>query len=138
MTIENRVAVITGATGGLGRVVAERFAGQGARLALLSTNADKLSVLAQNLRLPPERWLTHALDLRDPGAVRAAADTVLQRFGQVDMLFNLVGGWIGGRSMVDVAASDVEDMLNQHVWTTFNVGQAFIPPLIANHWGKKH
>lgn len=136
MTIENRVAVITGATGGLGRVVAERFAGLGARLALLSTNADKLSVLAQDLRLPSERWLTHALDLRDPGAVRAAADTVIQRFGRVDMLFNLVGGWIGGRWVVDAAASDVEDMLNQHVWTTFNVAQAFVPHLIANHWGR--
>ena len=62
MHLEGRVAVITGATGGLGRVVARTLAENGASLALLSSDQSKLDAVAQDL--PDERVLTHAADLR--------------------------------------------------------------------------
>ena len=60
MTLADRVAVITGATGGLGRVAARRLAEEGARLALISSDAGKLDALATELNLPAERRLTFA------------------------------------------------------------------------------
>ena len=77
----NRVVVITGATGGLGRVVARRLAAEGARLALFSTNAAHLEALAAELQLPAERVLLRAVDLRDAGAAQAAAQAVIAKFG---------------------------------------------------------
>ncbi len=136
MGIEHRVVVITGATGGLGRVAAQRFAEQGTRLALFSANAEKLNALAHELHLPVERWLADALDLRDPTAARAAASTVIEKFGRVDILLHLVGGWTGGKPVIEVEANETADMLNQHLWTTFHLAQAFLPHLIANHWGR--
>ena len=57
MGIENRIVIITGATGGLGRVVAEKFAEQGARLVLISTNDAKLQQLVGELDLSADRIL---------------------------------------------------------------------------------
>ena len=65
MSMANRVVVITGATGGLGRVVARRFAAEGARLALFSSNQAHLDALAAELQLSAERVLVRAVDLRD-------------------------------------------------------------------------
>jgi NAD(P)-dependent dehydrogenase (short-subunit alcohol dehydrogenase family) len=136
MALEKRVAVISGATGGLGRVVVRQLAERGAHLALLGREAERLARLARELGLPDERYLAQAADLNDPSAVRAAADAVLERFGRVEILLHLVGGWVGGKPVVEVAAEDVALMLQQHVWTTFHLAQAFVPHLVANRWGR--
>ena len=70
MELKGKVFVISGATGGLGRIAARAFAEGGAALALLSTDQDKLDVLAAGLSLPDTRVLTHAADLTDGGAVQ--------------------------------------------------------------------
>lgn len=136
MSMENRVAVITGATGGLGRVVAKILAAQGARLALISTNREKLEELAQELQLRGEQWMSYAVDLGDQRAVNNAAQAVLEKFGRVDGLLHFVGGWAGGKSVVDVEVEDVTEMLHQHLWTTLYLSQAFVPSLLANGWGR--
>lgn len=136
MSLENRVVVITGATGGLGRVVARRLAEEGARLALVSTDSGRLDALGRELGLPEERWMAHAADLTGATGVRAAADAVLARFGRVDILLHLVGGWTGGKTVVQVPDEEMTSMLQQHLWTTFFASQAFAPHLVANGWGR--
>ncbi len=136
MGLEERVIVITGATGGLGRVVSREMAQQGARLALVSTNTGHLAELARELSLPPERLLTQPADLANQPEVQATADEVIHRFGRVDVLLNLVGGWIGGKPVVEVQSSEVSKMLEQHLWSTIYLAQAFVPHLLANHWGR--
>jgi NAD(P)-dependent dehydrogenase (short-subunit alcohol dehydrogenase family) len=132
----NRVAVITGATGGLGRVVARRFGQAGARLALFSSNEDRLSKLAEELALPSESWMTRALNFRHPDSAEAAIRATLDKFGRADMLLHFVGGWTGGKPLVDVEANQMEEMLHQHVWTTFRLIKAFVPHFLANRWGR--
>jgi len=134
--MENRVFVITGATGGLGQVAAHAFAERGASLALLSTDQDKLDALARDLNLPSDRILTHAVDLLDPDAVRNSAEAVSAKFGRVDALIHLVGGWTGGRTIAQSDADEFKFMLDQHAWTTIYLLQAFSPKLIANGWGR--
>ncbi len=136
MTLANRTAVITGASGGLGSVLTRDLASLGANLALLERNPAKLAYLVDDLALPQERVLTQAVDLLDAGAARGAADAVVARFGRVDILLHVVGGWTGGKTLVDTPAADLETMLDQHVWTSFNALQAFVPHLIRNGWGR--
>lgn len=136
MTLTNRVAVITGATGGLGRVAARRLAEAGASLALISTDGARLATLANELGLPAERRLTYAADLTDPASAPAAAAAVQAKFGRVDILLHLVGGWAGGKTVVELPAATLDSMLRQHLWSTFHVAQAFVPHLVANGWGR--
>ena len=134
--LTDRVVVITGATGELGKIATHAFAEQGASLALLSTNQGKLDVLAHELNLPTDRVLTHATNLLDPDAVRDAAEAVSAKFGRVDALIHLVGGWTGGKTIAESDADDFKFMLGQHAWTTIHLLQAFSPKLAANGWGR--
>ncbi len=136
MSIRDRIAVITGATGGLGRAVVRRLARDGARLALVSASADKLAELARELNLPEEQYITLARDLTDPGAVHEAAQAVHARFGRADLLLHLVGGWLGGQPVTEVEPGQVAKMLDQHLWTTLYLTQAFVPGMIARQWGR--
>lgn len=136
MNMADRVVIITGATGGLGRVVARRLAAEGAGLALFSTNLANLEALAGELQLPGERRLLHAVDLRDPAATRAAVRAVLNHFGRADILLHLVGGWAGGTPVTEVAVDTVADMLQQHLWTSLHLMQALVPHLLQNGWGR--
>jgi NAD(P)-dependent dehydrogenase (short-subunit alcohol dehydrogenase family) len=136
MDLSGRVAVVTGATGGLGRTVARTFAEHGAGLALLSSDQSKLDALAHSLEVPAERCLTHAADLRDPAAVGRAADAVSQRLGDASILAHLVGGWVGGTELAGTPADDLRNMLDQHVWTTFHLLQAFVPQLVRSSAGR--
>jgi NAD(P)-dependent dehydrogenase (short-subunit alcohol dehydrogenase family) len=134
--LDGRVVVITGATGGLGRVAARTFAEQGARLALVSGDQSKLDALVQGIGLPAERVLAHAADLRDPVAVGETVRVVTERYGGADVLLHLVGGWVGGTQIVETDAKDLGAMLDQHVWTTFHMLQAFVPVFVGRGWGR--
>jgi NAD(P)-dependent dehydrogenase (short-subunit alcohol dehydrogenase family) len=136
MTLDNRVAVITGATGGLGSVITQELADRGVNLALLDRETEKLLTLNKNLNLPNSRSFTRTLDLLDPLETKASADEVVAKFGRIDILLHLVGGWTGGKSILEASSEDLKFMLDQHVWTSFNVAQSFVPYLIRNGWGR--
>ena len=133
---QGRVIVITGATGALGSKTAQAFAESGHSLVLLDNDQTKLDSLVRDLNLPDERLFTSIVDLRDGGAVHFAAEAVSAKFGRVDALIHLVGGWTGGKTLPETSAADLESMLSQHVWTTFHLFQAFSPKLAANGWGR--
>jgi NAD(P)-dependent dehydrogenase (short-subunit alcohol dehydrogenase family) len=132
----NRTIAITGATGALGKKTAHAFAARGHSLVLLDHNQNKLDELTRDLDLPGERLFTSALDLRDDDAVRATAEAVTALFGGVHAIIHLVGGWVGGKSLVEGDAKDLDFMLDQHVWTTFHLFQSFAPQLVKNGWGR--
>ena len=132
----SKVIVITGATGVLGNLTAKTFAAQGYSLVLLDHDQNKLDSLTRDLNLPNERLFTSIVDLRNGQAVQDSAEAVSKKFGSVHALIHLVGGWIGGKTLAETGAEDLESMLGQHVWTTFNLFHAFSPKLAANNWGR--
>lgn len=136
MDIEGRTVVITGASGALGSTLARDLAAVGANLALLERSEEKLAALVASLGLPAERVFTHVVDLLDAVATEAAAQAVSARFGRVDALLHLVGGWVGGKPLLDTEPADLDFMLNQHARTTFNALRAFTPHLQRNGWGR--
>lgn len=134
MSLNNRTVVIIGAAGELGSVLARDLASQGANLALVGREQTKLDALAASLGLPPDRYLAQVADLLDQQAAQAAVEAMQARFGRVDIVLHLIGGWTGGKTLSEMPAADLEGMLNQHIWTTFNVAQSFVPALVRNGW----
>jgi NAD(P)-dependent dehydrogenase (short-subunit alcohol dehydrogenase family) len=63
-------------------------------------------------------------------------EAVSAKFGGVHALIHLVGGWIGGKTLVEASAADLDFMLGQHLWTTFYLFQTFAPHLAKNGWGR--
>ena len=132
----NRVIVITGATGALGKKTAHTFAEAGHSLALLDNDQGRLDSLVKELNLPEDRLFTSVVDLRNGQAVQDAAKAVANKFGRVNALFHLVGGWTGGKTIADTSEEDLNFMLGQHVMTTFHLFKAFSPKLAASGWGR--
>jgi NAD(P)-dependent dehydrogenase (short-subunit alcohol dehydrogenase family) len=133
---QSRVVVITGATGALGNKTAHAFAASGHSLILLDHNQDRLDALRGDLALPDARLIASKIDLRDGEAVRATAEAAAAKFGGVHALVHLVGGWVGGKTLVEGDAKDLDFMLSQHIWTTFHLFQAFVPQMMKNSWGR--
>lgn len=135
-SLQGRVAVITGATGGLGSVVSRALADEGASLALFSTNEEHLAKLAEKLGLPGDRVVWGAFDFSTAEGAKGAADKVQEKYGKVDIVAHLVGGWTGGKSIVETPVDEFTSMLNQHAYTTYHIAQSFVPALIDNGWGR--
>lgn len=134
--MNNPAIVITGATGALGTKTAHAFAGRGHPLVLLDNDQDKLDSLARDLDLSADRLLASVADLRDGGAVRSTAEAVSTKFGVVHGLIHLVGGWVGGKTLPEARADEMDSMLGQHLWTTFHLFQSFTPLLVKSRRGR--
>ena len=136
MELHDRVAIVTGATGNLGRIVARDLASAGARLALLGTRLDRLEAVATDLGLASDDWFGHAVDLKDAEATSAAVEAVVTRFGRADILVHVIGGWSGGTTVTETPLDAFKSMLDQHLWTTLHVTRALVPHLAAGGWGR--
>jgi NAD(P)-dependent dehydrogenase (short-subunit alcohol dehydrogenase family) len=134
MSTDASVVLVTGATGPLGRAVVKRFAADGARMALVGRNRERLDALATRNGLGDDDWMPIEAELTDAEAGAVAA--VEARFGRVDVLLHLVGGWAGGTAVVDLDPDEVRTMLDQHLWTTFNVVRAVVPGMVERGFGR--
>ena len=90
----------------------------------------KENSLVHDLDLPEDRIMTRVADLLDPEVVEEAAESVNAKFGRVDALIHLVGGWTGGKTIAESAAEDFKFMLDQHAWTTIHLLQDIIKPKV--------
>lgn len=132
----DRIVVITGATGKLGPAVAERFAADGARLALLARDEESCIGLAMSLPGGIRRHRGVPVDLSDPVSATAAADTVREKLGPPHVLLHLVGMYAGGEPFVDSANEQFEQLLDVNLWSTINAIRAFLPDIRAAEHGR--
>ncbi len=102
--LDDRVIAVAGVGGGLGPLVAAELARAGATVAGTDRSQETLDAIAADLGLPPERWDGRAVDLLDEEAARGWCAALVERFGRVDGLVHLVGGWRGGRAAARGAA----------------------------------
>ena len=131
-----RVVLVTGATGVLGRTAVRAFAADGLRLGLVGTDAGRLAEVAGEAELGDDRWIGATADLRDAGQARAAVDQVVERFGRIDVLLHLVGGFVPGAPIIDLDPKDLEFMLGQHLWSTLHAVRAVVPGMVDRGWGR--
>jgi NADP-dependent 3-hydroxy acid dehydrogenase YdfG len=121
MELEGKVALVTGASGGIGGAVARGLHAAGASLGLLSRSGDDLGL---------ERALGLVCDVRDRTAVGVAADQVVERFGRLDVVVANAGVGAYG-SFVELDPERLEAMIDVNLKGTLYTAAATVPHLIA-------
>ena len=133
MSFKGQTVILTGAAGNLGQAVAAAFAARGARLVLLARRDDELQAVFGDAG--PER-LYLAADLLDAPQVAAALTAALARFGRVDVLCNLAGGFRMGPAVHETLESSWDALLDINVRTLLTTARVVVPHMLACGGGK--
>jgi NAD(P)-dependent dehydrogenase (short-subunit alcohol dehydrogenase family) len=134
--LDDRVIVIAGAGGGLGPLVVRRVAEAGAIVAGTDRDQGALDAIAADLGLPAERWDGRAVDLLDEEATRAWCAALVERFGRVDGLVHLVGGWRGGEPLHEAPLADWALLHDLLIRTVQHTTRAFHDQIAASAHGR--
>jgi NAD(P)-dependent dehydrogenase (short-subunit alcohol dehydrogenase family) len=133
--LDDRVIAVAGVGGGLGPLVAARLAAAGATVAGADRGQEALDSIATDLGIG-ERWDGRAVDLLDEEAVRGWCAALVERFGRVDGLVHLVGGWRGGQPLHEAPLADWELLHDLLVRTVQHTTRAFHEQLAASAQGR--
>jgi NAD(P)-dependent dehydrogenase (short-subunit alcohol dehydrogenase family) len=134
--LDGRVIAIAGAGGGLGPIVAQHLADAGASLSLADRSQEIADEVAKGLDLPADRVHSHAVDLLDESAAGEWVAAVEQKFGHVDGLLHLVGGYRGGDPIHSFDLADYEFLHGLLVKTLQFATRAFHPALAKSDHGR--
>jgi NAD(P)-dependent dehydrogenase (short-subunit alcohol dehydrogenase family) len=132
----DRVVIVTGAAGNLGRVVARAFQTAGATLVLVDRAADRLPRLFPELADSPDHFLATSVDLMDAAAVEAVVAETVRRFGRADVLVNAAGGWRGGTNVHETDPATWDFMMNLNLTSLLNVSRAVVPRMLEQGSGR--
>jgi len=120
--LEQRVALITGAKGGLGSFVTQAFLAAGARVVGVSR-----SIQAADFSHPEFHAMPAELSTGD--AARTLAGGVVTRFGRIDALVHVMGGFAGGKSVAETDDATFEKMLDLNYRAAFFIARAVLPQM---------
>jgi short-subunit dehydrogenase len=128
MDISGKVVIITGASAGIGRATARRFAAEGATVVLAARSADKLNELAEELRGQGREALPLPTDMCQPEAVSQMVEKAFQHYGRIDILINNAGQAAAG-TVAELNPDDFRKILDLNVFGPLSAMQAVIPKL---------
>ncbi len=126
-------AIVTGAAGNLGRAVAAAFAARGANVVLFDRRRDRLAAAYGDENA--QRAFV-AVDLLDEVDVEAAVQAAADRYGRIDALCNVAGGFRMGTPVHATPAADWDFLMNVNVRTMVNVVHAVVPRMLAAGGGR--
>ncbi|MBK8021184.1 MAG: SDR family oxidoreductase [Chloroflexi bacterium] len=133
-TLTGKVAVITGASHGLGQAVAAHLTALGASAALIARDAARLAQTAESLRSGGMPILPLACDIADPAQVQAAADRILGELGRVDILINNAG-IPAPRTFAETTFADWDQVIGVNLSGVFYMTRALWDGLVASGAG---
>jgi NAD(P)-dependent dehydrogenase (short-subunit alcohol dehydrogenase family) len=136
--LANRVAIITGGTGALGRAVAERFLEEGAKVAVPWIVEAEVPLLEQRLgkRFDAANLLLKKIDVGVENQNASFAAEVAKRWGKIDALVNLVGGFWGGKPIAETTLDEWQSMFDLNLKPTFLSCKAVVPIMCKNRYGR--
>ncbi len=133
--LENRNALITGASRGIGKAIATCFAEEGANLFICARNVEPLEKAATQIRRFGGKVVTHGADISNQKSVQEMVKHALKEFKQIDILVNNAGIHIG-RKFVDYSLDEFDQVIKVNLYGLFHVTQAVLPGMIAHKRGK--
>jgi NAD(P)-dependent dehydrogenase (short-subunit alcohol dehydrogenase family) len=133
MTLHKKAVLITGGTGALGYVVARRFLDQGADIAVSYLFEDELKRLPESFK---SGVFIGRADVTEDEDVAALFQGVIQHYGKVDILINLVGGFLQKTYLRDVTTKDWESMMSINLRSMFLCSRQFLRSIGSRTYGR--
>jgi 3-hydroxybutyrate dehydrogenase len=133
--LENRVAVITGGTRGIGRGIAEAFLAEGAKVVISGRSPEKGKQALEEMGNSDRAWFI-AGDARDQHDTEALIDGAVDRFGGLDILVNNAGGSDGFALVHELSDDAWLNALNWNLNSTFWATRRALPHMLAKQWGR--
>ena len=132
--LAGKVALITGASSGIGRASALALAEEGAYLVLTARRGNRLEELAAAAQKAGSRAVSVVGDAAEEETAQRCMDTVIQTFGRLDILINNVG--VGNyKNLVDTSAAEYDEMMDSNVRSTFLFTRHSVPLMIKQGSG---
>ena len=128
----NKVVLITGGTGALGRTLVKRFLDSGARTIASyrnQTEADKLKSVNPQVEIIK-------LDISNEKEILKMVPTLIAKFSKIDVLVNTVGGYLGGKNITELKEDDWESMMNLNLKSAYLISKHVIPVMKSAKGGK--
>jgi 3-oxoacyl-[acyl-carrier protein] reductase len=133
--LQGRIALVTGASQGIGRACALELAKSGATVALVARNEAKLAEVAAEITKDGGQAAPFTLDIAGEESIKAGAKAILERFGKVEILVNNAGITRDGL-MMRMKRADWDDVLGTNLTGAFLLTQALLPAMLRNRWGR--
>lgn len=133
--LEGRIALVTGASQGIGRACALALAKAGATVALAARNEAKLAEVAAEIEAAGGKAAAFALDVSSEESIKTGAKAVLERFGKVEVLVNNAGITRDGL-VLRMKRADWDDVLATNLTGAFLLTQALLSAMLKNRWGR--
>jgi 2-hydroxycyclohexanecarboxyl-CoA dehydrogenase len=139
MRFENKVAIITGGSEGMGKAAAVGFAKEGAAIVITSRSQEKLSVVEKEIQSLGGKVTVVPGDITDDDHIYSVVDKTLKEYGRVDILFNYVGGSPDLKPVAFFIEEDKsywEKMIRLNLWSTMIFCRAVLDPMMKQRYGK--
>lgn len=134
-SLQGRIALVTGASQGIGRAVALELARNGAVVGLAARNLARLEEAAAEIHAAGGQAAVFAIDVASEESIKAGSKSVLDRFGKIEILVNNAGITRDGL-MLRMKRSDWDDVLNANLTGAWQLTQALLAPMLKNRWGR--
>jgi 3-oxoacyl-[acyl-carrier protein] reductase len=135
MSLSGRVALVTGASQGIGRTCALKLAASGATVAVAARNQEKLNGLVQEVTAAGGIAAAYALDVGDEEQVKATVKAVIAQFGKIDILVNNAG-ITRDQLVMRMKRADWDAVLQTNLTSAYLCIQAAIPSMLKQRWGR--
>jgi NAD(P)-dependent dehydrogenase (short-subunit alcohol dehydrogenase family) len=136
--LQDRVAVMTGGTGVLGRAVSRLFVAEGARVAVPYRNDEDAQALRTELGARADALLAERVDATDGAALTRFIAGAVAVFGHLDTLINVIGGFAGGRPLHETDEATWDHMLDLNLRTVYLACHAAVPHLLRTGRVTRH
>ena len=135
LSLDGRVAVVTGGTSGIGRALAHGLAEAGADVVPTSRRRQEVERVADEVEARGRRTVRVTTDVTDRASLEAARDAVVAALGRVDILVNCAG-MTKRRPSLEVSPEEWGTILDTNLTGTFRACQAFAPGMLERGWGR--
>jgi 3-oxoacyl-[acyl-carrier protein] reductase len=135
MSLAGKVALVTGASQGIGRACALALAAQGATVALAARNLEKLDAVAAEITSVGGTARAYALDVSSEDSIKTTARQIIADLGAVHILVNNAGITKDGLAL-RMKLADFEDVLRTNLTGAFLLTQAVLSPMMKARWGR--
>jgi 3-oxoacyl-[acyl-carrier protein] reductase len=133
--LQGRIALVTGASQGIGRACALRLARAGATVALAARNEARLAEVAAEIAAAGGQAAVFALDVASEDSIKSGAKAAIERFSKVEILVNNAGITRDGLMMA-MKRHDWDEVVGTNLTGAFLLTQALLRPMLKNRWGR--